>query len=249
MSNILRKPYEEVYHFVPAAATPAAADGLLTVTASIVFKMNEIDKIEDAVATVAGTAQARAITLTGGVTAGAEYVVSITSRNRNSLGVHPVTARIRVPLTGTISLTTVAAQLAAAINKVMGFTMAVSAGALLTLTENELGPSFKANLWTDDPLATATGNIAQTVAPVYPVGLQADVQALLPHIPAANITGNCAKVVVWTKRFRPDGSVEPQKNTLFCIQLADAQAVKAAAVIGDTSATDESTAAQMIDVS
>ena len=248
MSNILRKPYEEVHYFVPAAAAPAAADGILTIYTGITFKMNEIDKVDAAVATTAGLAHTGTITLTGGVTAGKEYVLGITARHRDSSGILPITARIFVPAGGGITLTTVAAQICAAINAKLGFTFATNAAGVITLTENVNGPSFKASLWTNDTAATGTGLLTVTQAGVYPSGLIADVQALLPNVPPANISANCALSVVWSKKFRTDGSVEHQKNYLWCIALADAQAVKTAVTIGDTSAGDESGAAQTIDV-
>lgn len=247
MSNILRKPYEEVHYFVPAAAAPAAADGILTIYTGITFKMNEIDKVDAAVATTAGLAHTGTVTLTGGVTAGKEYVLGITARHRDSSGILPITARIFVPAGGGITLTTVAAQICAAINAKLGFTFATNAAGVITLTENVNGPSFKASLWTNDTAATGTGLLTVTQAGVYPSGLQADVQALVPN--AVIPVGGCDLCVVWTKKYRTDGSVEKQKNYLWCTAgSGDATAVKTAVTIGDTSAADESGAAQTIDV-
>jgi hypothetical protein len=243
------KPYEEVHYFVPAAAAPAAADGILTVTTGVTFKMNEIDKVDDAVATDPGDPHTGTITLQGGVTAGAEYVLGITGRHRDSSGILPISAKIFVTAVPTPSLTTVAAQIVAAINAKLGYAFASNVAGVITLAENVNGPSFKAALYTNDPAAnTALHNLLVTVPGLYPSGLQTDVQALLPNVPPASISGPCDLCVVWTKKFRTDGGVEKQKNYLWCLGAGDAAAIKTAVTIGPTNAGDQSGPAQTIDV-
>ena len=246
---INRKPYEEVHYFVPAAAAPAAVDGILTVTTGVTFKMNEIDKVEDAVADTAGLPHRGTITLAGGVTAGAEYVLGITSRHRDSSGILPVSVKVFVPAVPTPTLNSVALLIAAAINAKLGYAFASVVAGTITLTEEVNGPGFKAALYTNDPAASTAGhNLTVTQVGVYPSGLQADVRALLPNVPAASITGNCHLSVVWTKKFRTDGGVEKQKNYLWCRTAGDAAAVKTAVTTGALTTPAEIAAVQQIDV-
>jgi hypothetical protein len=216
-SSINRKPYEVIDLFVPAAATPAAANGLLTIYNETVIPVTEIDRVENVEAPTAGTAHEVDITFsfTGGattVTANAEVVIGIFGFSAGHRGAHPTSVKYVKAPTGTTTLNQLRDWYIQAVNdRKMGITATSGGAGIVTLTFDEPGISFKVQTFTDDPtLGIATAVIATAGEAI---GQQAALAALFPHL---TIPGNCSRVRVW-RTFKTDSSdVRKALYNIYC---------------------------------
>lgn len=246
---IVRFPHEEPHLLVVAAAVPAAADGILTVSTTISYPMSTIDKVE-VIANTAGTA--RVVTLTpsaGAWTAGSTIRIAISGYTNGLQSTHPQYCTVKVPVGGFANATAACNAIRAAINARFDYVVATGAATVIITgasTGLNIGKSFIVQTFTDDPARTIAGVV--TTAGVAPRGTAAQVQALLPQ---HTITLPHNLVKIHRRLTGDDGTSRKQVVHLwvdYSTTATLAQDIADAVTIGDTSAADESGAAQVIAV-
>ena len=176
--GILRKPYEELNHYI-YSGTPAAASGILTVGGFPPIPVKDILKVGSVVSATAGVAQV--ITLQGVDTPGGNtadpssiFGISLGGFREGAMPVRTQTVQIRQDDGGSLTDVQLNDALVSAINAKFGrFVIAARVTTTIVVTSRLNGPSFSAGpFYTDNTSVTALvfGDIVSGVAGVYPSG-------------------------------------------------------------------------------
>lgn len=230
---------------IPASATPAAADGLLTIVDDLIIPVNEIDRVQNVESATAGTKHKERVTFGVGTNLGAQYRITIVGYSQGAHAVQPLTFHVRQRDTGIAkTLNEIRDEFISAINGSNSDLVATSGGAgAVDIEAGTVGKPFIVKVYEDD--ATTTVVQANVATAAEAIGQVADLQALFPHL---TISGTADRVKLNRTFKLDDGGIKKAEYNLYFLATTDATAVQNALDIGDTSAGDESPAAQTIQV-
>ena len=176
--GILRKPYEELNHYIPSGV-PVAASGILTVDGFPPIPVKDILKVGSVVSATAGVAQVttiQGVDTPSGNTADQNSIfgISLGGFREGAMPVRTQTVQIRQDDSGSLTDVQLNDALVAAIVAKFGrFVIATRVGTTIVVASRLNGPSFSAGpFYTDNTSVTALvfGDIVSTVVGVYPSG-------------------------------------------------------------------------------